>query len=97
MHAYPEYVNEKLNGLEIDLNHAILEAHYDFVESRINVKTVPPELLGGSSKIIADGAERLGLNHGPLPRNISRVCTKCPMCVRMSYWSKTKYAHDFFA
>jgi len=31
---------------------------------------VPDHLLGGSSRVIARGAERMGLNHGPLSRNI---------------------------
>lgn len=55
-------------GLPVDRQH--LEECFSRVESAIKVKPVPDHLLGGSSKVIARGAERMGLKHGPLSRNI---------------------------
>ena len=55
-------------GLFLDRGH--LSACFDRVESRIHVQPVPDHLLGGSSKVVARGAEALGIEHGPLSRNI---------------------------
>lgn len=55
-------------GLPVDRDH--LAACFSRVEEAIKVKPVPDHLLGGSSKVIAKGAERMGLRHGPLSRNI---------------------------
>jgi choline dehydrogenase-like flavoprotein len=55
-------------GLPVDQDH--LDACFSRVEAAIKVKPVPDHLLGGSSRVIARGAERMGLNHGPLSRNI---------------------------
>jgi choline dehydrogenase-like flavoprotein len=55
-------------GLPVDRAH--LEECFERVEAAIKVKPVPAHLLGGSSTVIARGAERMGLNHGPLSRNI---------------------------
>ena len=65
------------DGLHIDRDH--LNACYSKVEERINVQPVPDELLGGSSRVVARGAEAMGLEHGPLPRNI-RGCTQSAVC-----------------
>ena len=58
----------KQEGLVIDRGH--LSECFDRVEQRIQVQAVPDHLLGGSSKVVARGAEALGLEHGPLSRNI---------------------------
>ncbi len=55
-------------GLVIDRGH--LSECFDRVEQRIQVQAVPDHLLGGSSKVVARGAEAMGLEHGPLSRNI---------------------------
>jgi choline dehydrogenase-like flavoprotein len=65
------------NGLHIDRGH--LDACYSKVEERINVQSVPEELLGGSSRVVARGAEAMGLEHGPLSRNI-RGCKQSGVC-----------------
>lgn len=75
-------------GLSLDRSH--LEACFDRVESRIKVQPVPEHLLGGSSTVVARGAEALGLEHGPLSRNIdgcqqSGVCPfGCPRDAKQS-------------
>ena len=75
----PEVVLEQWlkEGISID------RAHYsdclDRVEKRLNVQAVPPHLLGGSSSVVARGAEALGLEHGPLHRNI-RGCQQSAVC-----------------
>jgi hypothetical protein len=43
------------------------------------VQPVPAHLLGGSSAVVARGAEALGLEHGPLQRNI-RGCQQSAVC-----------------
>ena len=62
----PESVLTKweAKGLPVDRN--ALDDYYKKVEERISVIEVPPHLLGGSSHVIARGAEKLGLAHGPL-------------------------------
>jgi len=64
-------------GLEVD--RTALDAAFSRVEQRINVRPVPPELLGGSSHVIAKGCDALGLEHGPLKRNIGD-CRMSAMC-----------------
>ena len=56
-----------------------LDRAYSRVEERISVQSVPSELLGGSSDVIARGAEALRLEHGPLKRNI-RGCGQSAVC-----------------
>jgi choline dehydrogenase-like flavoprotein len=44
--------------------------HFDRVESVLQVAPAKPELLGGNARVIARGAEAMGLaHHGPLRRN----------------------------
>ncbi len=62
-------------GLSLDT----LSQHYDAVEKRLSVKPVGAHLLGGSSHVIAQGAEKLGLKHGPLHRNIDG-CMRSAQC-----------------
>lgn len=53
---------------------------YARVEGRIGVQPTPAELLGGSSHVIARGAEKLGYGHRALDRNI-RGCRMSAVCV----------------
>ncbi len=86
----PDWVldNWERQGLPVDRAH--LSTLFDRVEKRISVKEVPEHLLGGSSSVIARGAEALGLSHGPLERNIdgckgSAVCAfGCPRDAKQS-------------
>ena len=50
------------------------------MESRISVQVTPDALLGGSSRVVARGAEAIGLAHGPLLRNIKN-CRMNAVCV----------------
>ncbi|MEE2758173.1 MAG: GMC family oxidoreductase [Myxococcota bacterium] len=64
-------------GLLTDKLH--LDSAFARVEERLSIQPVAPHLLGGSSSIIAQGAETLGLAHGPLHRNI-RECKRSAVC-----------------
>ena len=75
----PEYVSNKLIHANIGLSNDVLAPHYDAIEKRLSVKPVGDHLLGGSSHVIARGAEALGLNHGPLRRNIAG-CKRSAQC-----------------
>ncbi len=65
------------SGVLTDRGH--LETAFARVEERLSIQPVAPNLLGGSSAIIAKGAEKLGLAHGPLDRNI-RDCQRAAAC-----------------
>lgn len=86
----PERVLDAWEKLGLPLDRAHISDCYDRVERAISVKKVPDHLLGGSSKVIARGAEAMGLNHGPLSRNIdgcqqSGVCAfGCPTNAKQS-------------
>jgi choline dehydrogenase-like flavoprotein len=86
----PDRVLDKWDALGVGVDRGALDAAFARVEERINVRPVPPELLGGSSHVIARGAEALGLKHGPLKRNIgdcrmSGVCAfGCPRGAKQS-------------
>ncbi len=41
---------------------------YSLVEGRLGVRPVPEELLGGNARVMREGAEALGLSHGPVRR-----------------------------
>lgn len=75
----PDYVSAKLQRADIGLSLDVLAPHYDVIEDRLSVKPVGEHLLGGSSHVIARGAEHLGLNHGPLNRNIDG-CKRSAQC-----------------
>ena len=64
-------------GLAVDAAH--LDAAYRRVEDRLSVQPLGDHRLGGSSHIIARGAEALGLRHGPLKRNI-KDCQRSAVC-----------------
>ena len=86
----PERVLKKWESLGLPIDRDALNRHFSHVETRISVKPVPPSLLGGSSAVIARGAEAMGLSHGPLSRNIdgceqSGVCAfGCPRNAKQS-------------
>lgn len=42
---------------------------YRRVEGVLQVEKARPEVLGGSARVVARGADALGYSHGPLPRN----------------------------
>ncbi|MGB0647782.1 MAG: GMC family oxidoreductase N-terminal domain-containing protein [Bradymonadia bacterium] len=75
----PEYVSNKLVQAKTGLSNTVLAPHYDAIEKRLSVKPVGDHLLGGSSHVIARGAEALGLKHGPLRRNIAG-CQRSAQC-----------------
>jgi len=76
----PEAVLEGWVSRGLPTSAAALDPYYARVEERLSVQTTPPELLGGSSHIIARGAEKLGLAHGPLRRNV-KGCRMSAVCV----------------
>jgi len=57
-----------------------LAPYFDRVEEMLDVQPVREEILGQNSKMIRQGAEILGLSHGPLRRNASLQCTGCGVC-----------------
>lgn len=75
----PDRVLDKWAEGGLTVDRTALDAAFSRVEARINVRPVPPELLGGSSHVIAKGCEALGLKHGPLKRNIGD-CRMSAMC-----------------
>jgi choline dehydrogenase-like flavoprotein len=72
-------VREKWRDWGLPLADLELDRYYARVEERISVREIPPELLGGTSAVIKRGAEKLGLSHRPLHRNI-RGCNKSSVC-----------------
>jgi len=54
--------------------------YFDLVEEILEVQPVPEEILGENAKKIRDGAEILGLSHGPLRRNANNLCAGCGVC-----------------
>ena len=75
----PEDVLDQWEKEGIRLERTHFESCLARVEERLNVQSVPEHLLGGSSSVIARGAEALGLDHGPLQRNI-RGCQQAAVC-----------------
>jgi choline dehydrogenase-like flavoprotein len=67
-----------------------LAPYYDRVEDMLGVAPVPRELLGGSARVVARGADRLGLAHHPLRRNAPGCdgqgvcCFGCPTGAKRS-------------
>src|SRR4030095_8177850 len=56
-------------GLSREFSSEGLSPFYERVEAMLHVAPASPLHLGEIGPIIARGAERLGLKHGPLPRN----------------------------
>ncbi len=75
----PDRVFDKWDALGLKLDRAAMSGRFDRVEERISVQTLGPELLGGSSDVIARGAEAMGLSHRPLRRNI-KGCKRSGVC-----------------
>ena len=56
-----------------------LAPHYDAIESFLDVRPVPWDLLGPNGRVTHDGAVSLGYSGGPLLRNI-KDCHGCGQC-----------------
>jgi len=54
--------------------------YLDIVEETTEVRPVREEILGENQKKIREGAEILGLSHGPLRRNANKLCAGCGVC-----------------
>ncbi len=76
----PERILDKWADMGLKVDRLALGEAFERVEERISVRPVPSTLLGGSSHVIARGAEALGLEHGPLQRNIGE-CRMSARCV----------------
>jgi len=75
----PERVLKQWDALDLPTDRAEINRLYERVEKRINVQEVGEHLLGGSSHVIARGAEKLSIAHGPLHRNI-KDCQRSAVC-----------------
>ena len=60
----------RLTGARIDSG--ALDRAYRLVEERLGVREVPEELLGGNALVMREGAESLGLGHGPVRRPLGK-------------------------
>lgn len=67
-----------------------LDAHYERVETMLDVAPAHPSVLGGCADVIARGCEALGYTHGPLLRNAPGCdgqgvcCFGCPTDAKRS-------------
>lgn len=67
-----------------------LAPYYDRVEAMLGVEEAPREHLGGAARVVARGAELLGLSHEPLRRNAPGCdgqgvcCFGCPTGAKRS-------------
>ena len=75
----PKAVLDRWDVLGLNIDRGQLNDCFSKVEKRLSVKAVPSHLLGGSSTVVARGAAALGLEHGPLHRNI-RDCKRSAVC-----------------
>ena len=72
------------------LSRDALAPYYDRVEDMLGVAPAPQHLLGGSARVVARGADRLGLSHHPLRRNAPGCdghgvcCMGCPTGAKRS-------------
>ncbi len=57
-----------------------MSRYLDIVEETTETMPVREEILGENQKMIREGAEILGLSHGPLRRNANRLCSGCGVC-----------------
>ncbi len=77
-------------GLPQDFSSEGLATYFERVESMLGVAEAPREHLGSIADIIARGASRLGLSHGPLRRNAPGCdgqgvcCFGCPTGAKRS-------------
>jgi choline dehydrogenase-like flavoprotein len=56
-----------------------LDPDYALAEEMLNVKAVDPALMGRNGQLLREGAEALGVSHGPLHRNAGD-CVQCSSC-----------------
>ncbi len=69
---------------------ASMDPYYDRVESMLRVELARFELTGGVGRVVARGAEKLGLQHGPVHRNAPDCdgqgvcCFGCPTGAKRS-------------
>ena len=56
-----------------------LDGDFAEAEEMLDVRTVDPELMGRNGQLLREGAEALGVSHGPLQRNAGR-CVQCSSC-----------------
>jgi choline dehydrogenase-like flavoprotein len=56
-----------------------LRPYFEKVEKFINVSETPEHIIGGSAKIVREGANKLGYKSGPILRNM-RNCEGCGVC-----------------
>jgi choline dehydrogenase-like flavoprotein len=67
-----------------------LAPYYDRVEDMLGVAPAPRDLLGGVARVVARGADRMGLSHEPLRRNAPGCdgqgvcCFGCPTGAKRS-------------
>ena len=72
------------------LSRDALAPYYDRVEAMLGVAPAPRDLLGGSARVVARGADLLGLSHHPLQRNAPGCdgqgvcCFGCPTGAKRS-------------
>ena len=72
------------------LSSEALAPYYDRVEEMLGVAEAPRDLLGGSARVVARGADLLGLSHHPLRRNAPGCdgqgvcCFGCPTGAKRS-------------
>lgn len=64
----------------VDVSPERMAPYFDKVEEMLDVQPVREEILGQNSKMIRQGAEILGLSHGPLRRNANKNCSGCGVC-----------------
>jgi choline dehydrogenase-like flavoprotein len=62
-----------------------LDPDYAQAEEMLNVKSVDPALMGRNGQLLREGAEALGVSHGPLHRNAGDCvqCSSCPTGCRL--------------
>jgi choline dehydrogenase-like flavoprotein len=56
-----------------------LDADYAQAEEALQVTPVDIELMGRNGQLVMEGAEALGLSHGPISRNAGQ-CVRCSSC-----------------
>jgi len=76
----PRSVLDGWERLGLPASREEIDPLYKRVEERLSVQLTPPELIGGSSHVVARGAEKLGIAHGPLHRNV-KGCKMSAVCV----------------
>jgi choline dehydrogenase-like flavoprotein len=62
-----------------------LDQEYADAEQMLDVRAVDVERMGRNGQLVMEGAEALGLSHGPISRNAGRCfrCSSCPAGCRL--------------